>query len=83
MANRKTLANAKTKSNRPPKSQSRKAMIEDLIVKMNEKVEKEAKGSVADLLRLIIAEREMEEEKPLDVVVTWVESKSDVNSIEE
>jgi len=70
---------AMSKEPRPvkrPRQMSQSAMIRSLIAKMKTKLEtEETKGSVADLLKLLAAEKEFQDERGVNVVVTWIDPK--------
>ena len=52
----------------------RAKFIQGLLEKMEEKLVTEAKGSLADFIRLLQLQREFEQELPREIEVRWVES---------
>lgn len=52
----------------------RARFIEDLLARMEEKLAEEAKGSLADFIRLLQLQKEFEQELPREIKVRWVES---------
>ncbi|MBM3745328.1 MAG: hypothetical protein FJW34_05985 [Acidobacteria bacterium] len=56
------------------RQESQKALVEEMIQKMKEKLTSgEMKPSVGDLIRLLQLEKELEEEQPREIRVSWVE----------
>ena len=66
------------------KRASKAEMIEDMIQQTQEKLRgKEAKASLGDFIRLLQLQREMEEDAPKEVRVTWVETAGEEESATE
>jgi len=52
----------------------KKALVEEMIQKMRRKLTaKDMKPSVGDLIRLLQLEKELEDEQPREIKVSWVE----------
>jgi hypothetical protein len=51
----------------------RARFIEGLLERMEEKLAEEAKGSLADFIRLLQFQKEFEQERPREIEVRWVE----------
>lgn len=58
----------------------RARFIEGLLERMEEKLAEEAKGSLADFLRLLQFQKEFEQESPREIEVRWVEPGEEESS---
>ena len=64
----------------PPQRRRRRAkeLVEQVIEKMEQKLKsEEVKPSVGDLIRLLQLEKELEEEQPKEIKVSWVEPREE------
>ena len=58
----------------PARRKSQHALVEKMIEKIEEKLDKdELKPSVGDLIRLLQLDKELKEEQPKEIKVSWVE----------
>lgn len=55
-----------------------RAMVDRLLEELDQKIQAEGfKPAVADLIRLLTLQRELEDERPKEITVTWVDPKPD------
>jgi hypothetical protein len=55
----------------------KKTKIDDLLKKVEARLEKgDVKATVADYIRLVQLQKEMEEDEPTEIRVTWVEPET-------
>jgi len=72
------------KTEEQEKRASKAEMIEDMIQQTREKLKgKGAKASLGDFIRLLQLQREIEEDAPKEVRVTWVETAGEEESATE
>lgn len=78
MKDTKTKANGKT-SRRTGRGTRRKkvnkaALVEQVLHSIEQRLQRdELKATVGDLIRLVQLEKELEEEQPKEIKVTWIE----------
>jgi hypothetical protein len=61
---------------RKQKKKTQAAVVEKLLKNVEKKLgSKDAKATLADYIRLVQLQQELEEEEPKDITVTWVEPK--------
>lgn len=59
-------------------AEKKAALIQKLIQSIEAKLDSEQiKGSVGDLIRLLQIQKELEDEQPKEITVTWVDRKTD------
>jgi hypothetical protein len=74
--------NAKVRSARKKTADGRREMeremVDRLLEELDQKIQAEGfKPAVADLIRLLTLQRELEDERPKEITVTWVDPTTD------
>jgi len=66
-----------------PRRKSKKKLVEQVIENIEKKLtSKDLKPSVGDFIRLLQLEKELEEEQPKEIKVSWVEPREEERASE-
>lgn len=75
MATKKKAAAKKKRSAKaaPKADPSKSKVVGTLLRKVEQKLSKDVKASLGDYIRLLQLHKELEEDEPRDITVTWIE----------
>lgn len=81
---RSTSQSKAGKKNAPPRARTERGKLRALLTKVEERLQEDgaSRVSVSDYIRLLQLKREMDEKKPRDVEVKWVNTLEDENATE-